>query len=108
MPELPPLVWRKWARALSFVALAGGIGWLASCHGAPALTDQESAGKHLYLVHCAHCHEDNDLALKKVPPNLHDVFAHATLPSGAPGLPAHGPALKVTFARHSHENLKWQ
>ena len=84
MPELPPLVRRQWARALSFVALAGGIGWLASCHGAPALTDQESAGKHLYLVRCAHCHEDNDLALKKVPPNLHDVFAHATLPSGAP------------------------
>jgi mono/diheme cytochrome c family protein len=35
-------------------------------------------------VRCAHCHEDNDLGLKKVPPNLHGVFKHTTLPSGAP------------------------
>jgi mono/diheme cytochrome c family protein len=41
-------------------------------------------GKHLYQVRCAHCHEDNDLGLKKIPPNLHSVFSHATLPSGAP------------------------
>jgi mono/diheme cytochrome c family protein len=34
-------------------------------------------------VRCAHCHEDNDLALKKVPPNLHGVFSRSTLPSGA-------------------------
>ena len=50
----------------------------------PALTPQEAGGKHLYSVRCAHCHEDNDLALKKVPPDLHDVFSRATLPSGAP------------------------
>lgn len=57
---------------------------LAGCHRPPALTAQEAAGKHLYEVRCAHCHEDNDLALKKVPPNLHDLFAHPTLPSGTP------------------------
>jgi mono/diheme cytochrome c family protein len=39
-------------------------------------------------VRCAHCHEDNDLALKKVPPELHDVFEHKTLPSGAPATDA--------------------
>jgi mono/diheme cytochrome c family protein len=39
-------------------------------------------GKHLYQVRCAHCHEDNDLALKKVPPDLHGVFSRPTLPSG--------------------------
>ena len=50
----------------------------------PALTPQEAEGKHLYAVRCAHCHEDNDLALKKVPPDLHDVFSRTTLPSGAP------------------------
>src|ERR1700676_3543802 len=56
---------------------------LNGCHHQPALTQQQAAGKHLYSVRCAHCHEDNDLALKKVPPNLHGVFKSATLPSGA-------------------------
>ncbi|MGO9435089.1 MAG: c-type cytochrome [Terracidiphilus sp.] len=59
-----------------------GIG-LAGCHSAPALSPAELAGKHLYSVRCAHCHEDNDLALKKVPPNLHGLFERKTLPSGA-------------------------
>jgi mono/diheme cytochrome c family protein len=57
---------------------------LVGCHFKPSLTTQERAGKHLYDVRCAHCHEDNDLALKKMPPNLHAVFAQPTLPSGAP------------------------
>lgn len=63
------------------VALING---LAACHRVPALTPQETEGKHLYSVRCAHCHEDNDLALKKVPPDLHDVFEKTKLPSGAP------------------------
>jgi mono/diheme cytochrome c family protein len=54
------------------------------CHQEPALTAQEAAGKHLYAVRCAHCHEDNDLALKKVPPDLQRVFSRKTLPNGAP------------------------
>jgi len=58
---------------------------LAGCRSATALTPQEAAGKHLYQLHCAHCHEDNDLSFKKMPPNLHHVFERATLPSGAPG-----------------------
>ena len=41
------------------------------------------AGKHLYQGRCAHCHEENDLALKKAPPDLHSVFKNSTLPSGA-------------------------
>lgn len=64
--------------------LAGTTG----CHRQPPLTAQQQAGKHLYQVRCAHCHEDNDLALKKVPPDLHGVFRHATLPSGAPATDA--------------------
>jgi cytochrome c2 len=36
------------------------------------------------MVRCAHCHEDNDLALKKVPPNLHGIFQRPTMPSGTP------------------------
>ncbi len=54
----------------------------AGCHRAPALTPQEAEGKRLYAGRCAHCHEDNDLALKKVPPDLQGVFARKTLPSG--------------------------
>jgi mono/diheme cytochrome c family protein len=61
---------------------------LAGCHGAPSLTPQEAEGKRLYQLRCAHCHEDNDLALKKIPPDLHGVFGHQTLPSGAPATDA--------------------
>jgi len=57
---------------------------LAGCHSAPELTPQQAEGRHLYEVRCAHCHRDNDLALKKVPPDLHDLFKRATLPSGLP------------------------
>jgi len=60
-----------------------GVG-IAGCHAPPALTSEQAAGKHLYEVRCAHCHEDNDLALKKVPPDLHGVFDRKTLPSGIP------------------------
>lgn len=42
----------------------------------------------MYEVRCAHCHRDNDLALKKIPPDLHGLFAHTTLPSGAPATDA--------------------
>ena len=61
---------------------------LAACHSAPALTPKEADGKHLYQVRCAHCHEDNDLALKKIPPDLHSIFDRKTLPSGAPATDA--------------------
>jgi cytochrome c2 len=64
---------------------AGFVLGLTGCHRAPSLSPQETEGKHLYSVRCAHCHEDNDLALKKVPPDLHDVFSRSALPSGAPG-----------------------
>ena len=57
---------------------------VCGCRAAPAFTPQEAEGQHLYQARCAHCHEDNDLALKKVPPDLHAVFEHKTLPSGAP------------------------
>jgi mono/diheme cytochrome c family protein len=57
---------------------------LAGCRHKSALTAQQAQGKQLYDMRCAHCHEYNDLALKKVPPDLHGVFNHSTLPSGAP------------------------
>ena len=38
----------------------------------------------MYDVRCAHCHDFNDLQLKKVPPDLHGLFNRSTLPSGAP------------------------
>ena len=61
---------------------------LGGCHRTAALSPQEAEGRHLYETRCAHCHEDNDLALKKVPPDLHDIFDHKTLPSGAPATDA--------------------
>jgi mono/diheme cytochrome c family protein len=71
--------------AVAFLLLAVTGSCLQSgCHSAPALTEKESTGKQLYLGRCAHCHEDNDLALKKAPPDLHRLFGQQQLPSGAP------------------------
>lgn len=52
------------------------------------MTEEQAAGKHLYAIRCAHCHEENDLALKKVPPDLHAIFERPALPSGAPATDA--------------------
>jgi mono/diheme cytochrome c family protein len=81
--------WTRIAGFAFFVALAG-VAFIgaAGCHREPALTAQQAEGKHLYADRCAHCHEDNDLALKKVPPDLHFVFRRTTLPSGAPATDA--------------------
>ena len=69
--------------------MVAGLGMvMAGCRAAPTLTTQEGEGKHLYQVRCAHCHEDNDLALKKVPPDLHGLFDRKTLPSGIPATDA--------------------
>jgi mono/diheme cytochrome c family protein len=57
-------------------------GLLVGCHGESALTPQEAEGQHLYAVRCAHCHEENDLALKPAPPDIHGVLRKAKLPSG--------------------------
>ena len=69
------------------VSLGAAI-FLAGCRSSPSLTLQEAEGKRLYAVRCAHCHEDNDLALKKLPPNLRGIFDRKTLPSGAPATDA--------------------
>lgn len=61
---------------------------MAGCHSQSRLTQQQLEGKHFYESRCAHCHEENDLNLKKVPPDLHRVFSHAALPSGAPATDA--------------------
>lgn len=79
VPVSPHLL--RWATAVFSVLTAIA---LAGCHSEPPLTPQEAEGEHLYAVRCAHCHRDNDLALKKVPPDLHSVFKNSKLPSGAP------------------------
>lgn len=72
------------ARSLPTLLLSCGfVLGLSSCRDAQPLTRQQLEGKHLYQARCAHCHEENDLALKKAPPNLHSVFKGAMLPSGA-------------------------
>ena len=73
------------ARAAAGLALpiVLGVSLLSGgCHGSEPLNPQEAEGKHLYAVRCAHCHEDNDLGLKKTPPNLRGIFARNALPSG--------------------------
>jgi mono/diheme cytochrome c family protein len=57
---------------------------LTGCRSAPSLTPQQAEGKRLYDAGCAHCHEENELHLKKAPPNLHDLFNQSALPDGAP------------------------
>jgi mono/diheme cytochrome c family protein len=59
----------------------------AGC-GPDPLTRQQMLGRALYQGRCAHCHQDNDLALKKVPPDLHGIFNRSALPSGAPATDA--------------------
>ena len=84
--ELVRLV-RGWAVICIGIAASIGVG-MAGCHSAPKLTQQEIAGKYLYLGRCSHCHEQNDLALKTIPPDLHAVYNRTTLPSGAPATDA--------------------
>jgi mono/diheme cytochrome c family protein len=74
---------------LGSVIAAGAIGLIliTGCGPAP-LTKQQMNGLGLYKERCTHCHEENDLALKKVPPDLHGLFKKATLPSGAPATDA--------------------
>lgn len=76
------------AVVVHIAALAALAGATAGCHREPSLTPQQAEGKHLYQVRCAHCHEDNDLALKKVPPDLHSLFRRQKLPSGGPATDA--------------------
>jgi len=84
------------------------------CHSARRLTPQQAEGKYLYAVRCAHCHEQNDLNLKKIPPDLHGVFKSASLPSGAPATDAEvrrmvlaGKGLMPSFAgRFTEEQMQ--
>ena len=79
------MVWQKVSWAFVCIGLEASLGLdLAGCRTATSLTTQETEGKHLYQVRCAHCHEDNDLALKKIPPDLHGLFNRKTMPSGIP------------------------
>lgn len=74
-----------WARAagVAIVLPAALALMLAGCHSQPELTPQQAEGQHLYAGRCAHCHEENDLALKPPPPNIHGAMRKAKLPSGA-------------------------
>jgi len=91
--SLPRRYWEcviRWVRDIVVCAsLAAILGaGLDGCHVAPPLTEQEVEGKRLYQLRCAHCHEDNDLALKKLPPDLRSIFERKTLPSGVPATDA--------------------
>lgn len=74
-------------RGAAAVAIAV-VAAIAGCRPAPKLTPEQAAGKQIYDVGCAHCHELNDLHLKKVPPSLHGLFDRSTLPDGEPATDA--------------------
>lgn len=57
---------------------------LTACNPQQQLTPQQAAGQQLYGARCAHCHEENDLALKPPPPSLRNLFRSGKLASGAP------------------------
>src|SRR5215475_8465243 len=61
---------------------------MVGCRVQPPLTAQEQEGKHLYSVRCAHCHEEYDLSLKNIPPDLHHIFDRGAFPSGVPATDA--------------------
>lgn len=69
---------------------------VSGCNSAPTLTPQQAEGKHLYNVGCAHCHEENDLHLKTVPPNLRGLFNRSRLPDGEPATDAEVEQVLVT------------
>ena len=73
-------------RRIATTAFALAI-FISGCGPAP-LTKQQLQGLALYQGRCAHCHDDNDLALKKAPPKLQGLFDHEKLPSGAPATDA--------------------
>lgn len=75
------------SRLSSIFAISIGLS-LAGCRAKPALTAQQQQGQRVYDVGCAHCHEENDLRLKKVPPDLHGLFNKDKLPDGEPATDA--------------------
>ncbi|HEY3704314.1 MAG TPA: cytochrome c [Terracidiphilus sp.] len=79
---------QRYVRPVLVLLSASAALALSACHSQPALTPQQLQGLALYESRCAHCHRDNDLALKKIPPDLHSMFQRKTLPSGAPATDA--------------------
>jgi len=70
--------------ALQTIFSVAAVIAVSGCRSVPELTPEQAQGKRVYDVGCAHCHEENDLHLKTVPPNLHGLFKRSTLPDGAP------------------------
>jgi len=75
-----------------------------ACHSAPDLTPEQLAGKKLYDNRCAHCHEENDLALKPAPPSLHHIGEQGILPNGGPATDA-AIARTVNFGKNKMPNF---
>ena len=72
------------AAAVLAIAVAAGVAGAGS-----AEADAGTGGRQARVRRgCAHCHEENDLHLKKVPPNLRGLFSRNTLPDGEPATDA--------------------
>jgi len=102
-PTIEDVRWIHFSMMASL--LCGTAFGTIGCHSKSTLTPQQVEGKRLYEVGCAHCHDRNDLGLKKVPPNLHGLFAKDKLPGGEPATDAdveqvllHGKGMMPSFA----------
>ena len=66
------------------LGLIAGLALLAGCSwSGDRLTDEETQGRALFLLHCADCHQAAHPELHKQPPKLEGLFQSKTLPSGA-------------------------
>ena len=72
---------RKGIHAGAVLGLGAAL-LVSGCRNEPQLTPEQAEGQHLYAVRCAHCHEENDLALKPAPPSLHHIGEQGMLPNG--------------------------
>jgi len=71
------------------LGLSAGLALLAGCSWfGNRLTDDETRGRALFLLHCADCHQSAHPDLHKQPPKLEGLFQSKTLPSGAPATDA--------------------
>lgn len=74
--------------SIAFVVSVIVIWSVGGFRSTPHLSEAQEEGKAYYGENCAVCHEENQLQLKKVPPNLHGLFSRSKLPSGVPATDA--------------------
>lgn len=70
--------WQLFAASAALAAYSVLLLFTTGC--TESLNQNQMMGKELYDIHCASCHEENELGLKKKPPKLDHMFSHQKLP----------------------------